>query len=224
MLRRWLLAVLSGLVSCKAGDAPTETWWVNSFKVACTGVAPMQCLQVHDGEAPVGEWRNLHQEIAGFDYAPGSLYRVTVRMIERPAAQVPADTSSRYYELVEIVERVPDPRAALHDIFVLEAVGNRSVDGGGTGVAQATIEFNIVEERYSGYDGCIDFEGPITAVDGERLQLGYASSSEDDCPITAAATDLLAALPRITAWRRDGLLLELLDEDGKRRLLFRKVD
>lgn len=217
-------AVVAGISGCPAEESHTETWWVNSFKVPCVGVGPMQCLQVHDGEAPVGEWRNLYQEVAGFDYAPGSLYRLTVRVIELPQAEVPADASSRRYELLEILDRLPDPRAPLHDIFVLEAIGNKDADRGGTGVAQATIEFNIVQQRYSGYDGCIDFEGPIVAVDGERLTLGRASLDDDECPVTATATDLLAALNNVAAWRRDGMLLELFDEDGRRRLLFSKVD
>lgn len=216
--------MLAGIAACAAGESPTETWWVNSFKVPCTGVAPMSCLQVHEGEDPLGEWRMLYQGIDGFEFQPGDLYRLKVRVIELPPEQVPADASSRRYELVEIVDQVPDPRAPLHDIFVLEEIGNKSAYRGGTGVAQATMEFNVVQERYSGYDGCVDFEGPIVALDGERLALGPAALSDDECPQTSAASDLLAALTGVTAWRRDGMRLELLDESGEKRVGLRKVD
>lgn len=220
-----LIVALVGVSACSEEQAPpTETWWINSFKVPCAGVAPMHCLQVHQGEAPFGEWQLLYQDIAGFEYAPGNLYRVKVRVIESPADQVPADASSLRYELVEVVEQLPDPRAPLHDIFVLGSIGEESVERAASGVAQSTIEFNIVQERYAGFDACRDFEGPILAVDGELLQLGRASASEEECPDGSSVTVLIDELASVAAWRRDGMLLELLDAQGTRRLLFRKVD
>ncbi len=219
-----LIVTLVGMSACSEAPTPTETWWINSFKVPCTGVAPMHCLQVHQGETPFDEWQFLYQDIAGFEFAPGNLYRVDVRVIELSADQVPADASSRRYELVGILEQRPDPRAPLHDIFVLESIGEENLDRAESGAGQTTIEFNIVQERYAGFDACREFEGPILAVDGEQLQLGRASASEEACPDGSSVTVLIDELASVAAWRRDGRLLELLDTQGTRRLLFRKVD
>jgi heat shock protein HslJ len=43
----------------------------------------------------------LYSQIDGFDYQPGYLYRLKVRETRLLPAQVPADTSSIRYELVE---------------------------------------------------------------------------------------------------------------------------
>jgi len=219
-----LAAVAFGMAACSSRASRTETWWVNSFKVPCVGVAPMHCLQVHDDEQPFGDWRLFYDGIGGFEYRPGNLYRVKVRISEVPAEQLPADASSLRYELLEIIEQSPDPRAPLHDIYVLAATGSGSVQRDRPGSGQATIEFNIVQAWYAGNDGCREFNGAITYLDGERLSLGPAVTVDGVCTDDAQPTDLLPHLANIDKWRRDGLSLELLNLQGERELLFRKVD
>jgi len=219
-----LAAVVLGTVACSSAEFRTETWWINSFKVPCVGVAPMHCLKVHDDEQPFGEWRFFYDDIAGFEYQPGSLYRVKVRITEVPADQLPADASSLRYELLEIIEQGPDPRAPLHDIYVLEATGSGSIQRDRPAPAQATIEFNIVQARYFGNDGCREFNGAITYLDGERLSLAPAVTVDGSCTGDSQPTDLLPHLANIAKWQRDGLSLELLNAKGERELLFRKVD
>jgi len=52
---------------------------VNSYKVDCTGVRPMQCLLIQEGENMVeGEWQNFYAQIDGFDYEPGFIYKLRV--------------------------------------------------------------------------------------------------------------------------------------------------
>ena len=219
-----LAAVIFCTVACSSAELRTETWWINSFKVPCVGVAPMHCLQVHGDEQAFGEWRLFYDGIAGFEYRPGNLYRVKVRISEVPADQLPADASSLRYELLEIIEQGPDPRAPLHDIYVLAATGSGSIQRDRPGSAQETIEFNIVQARYAGNDGCREFHGAITYLDGERLSLGPAVTVDEVCTGDSQPTDLLLHLANIAKWRRDGLSLELLNVNGERELLFRKVD
>lgn len=56
--------------------AETTTLYVGSQTVACTGVAPQQCLQIK--EKPNDKWTLLYQSIEGFDYEPGYLYQLRV--------------------------------------------------------------------------------------------------------------------------------------------------
>lgn len=63
-----LAAVIFGTAACSSAEFCIETWWINSFKVPCVGVAPTNCLQVHDDEQPFGEWRFFYDDIAGFEY------------------------------------------------------------------------------------------------------------------------------------------------------------
>ena len=227
MLKRHIIvfaAVTISVAACSTAELRTETWWINSFKVPCVGVAPTQCLQVHGGEQPFGQWRLFYDDIAGFEYRPGSLYRVKVRVTEIPAEQLPADVSSLRFELLEILEQRPDPRAPLHDIYVLEATGSENDMRVRPGSTQARIEFNIVQGRYSGNDGCREFHGAINELDGERLSLAPAKVVDGSCASDIQPTSLLPDIANVAMWRRDGLMLELLNAKGERQLLFKKVD
>lgn len=106
------LLILSPLwiTSCrtsKAGEKDIHTYWVNSARVPCTGVAPMQCLQVRKGEAE--DWQLFYSSIEGFNYEPGYIYRLSVREEKLDPALVPADASSIRFILVEVEEKTPDP-------------------------------------------------------------------------------------------------------------------
>ena len=65
---------------CHATGAPMDViFHVNSARVPCVGVAPMNCLQVKRGAEPTGDWQHFYSQIDGFDYEPGYLYRLLVR-------------------------------------------------------------------------------------------------------------------------------------------------
>jgi hypothetical protein len=98
------------LASCegaKSEDVDTYTYWVNSSRVPCMGVAPMECLQIRKGDDPA--WQLFYSDIEGFEYEPGYLYRLRVREEKRDPESVPADASSIRFVLVEVVEKKPDP-------------------------------------------------------------------------------------------------------------------
>ena len=108
----WALAALIPLLmaSCqpsKPGDRDIHTYQVNSSRVPCTGVGPMECLQVRKGEDP--DWQLFYSEIEGFEFEPGYTYRLRVREEKLDPATVPADASSIRFVLVEVVEKKPDP-------------------------------------------------------------------------------------------------------------------
>ncbi|WP_194818524.1 DUF4377 domain-containing protein [Nocardia sp. XZ_19_385] len=72
-------------------------------EVPCTGVAPMQCLQVRtDPNAP---WELHYFGIDGFDYQPGYTYHLLVE--ERPWVNPPADAPSLTWHLVRVISKQP---------------------------------------------------------------------------------------------------------------------
>ncbi len=104
-----LLAVLLVVASCKSSNSDAEasvTYWINSSKVPCEGVAPMECLEVRQSES--ADWQLFYSEIEGFDYQPGYLYRIKVREEKRDPEDVPADASSIRYILVSVEEKTPE--------------------------------------------------------------------------------------------------------------------
>lgn len=75
----------------------------------CTGVAPMQCLQVR--ENPTDPWRLHYAGIVGFEHQPGIEYRLRIK--EDKVAKPAADQSSIVWYLDLVVEqKVVDPQKA----------------------------------------------------------------------------------------------------------------
>lgn len=77
--------------------------WVEPELVECTGVGPMECLQVAYTEG--GEPELFYDTIDGFTFTEGTAYvlDVEVTAVEDP----PADGSSLAYRLVEVVSEEP---------------------------------------------------------------------------------------------------------------------
>lgn len=81
--------------------APTRLIYVAAERRACSGVAPMQCLQVRDSkEQP---WLNHYGEIEGFKPQPGVAYRLRIREVKVP--NPPADAPDRRWVLDMILEQ-----------------------------------------------------------------------------------------------------------------------
>lgn len=70
--------------------APTRLIYVAAERRPCSGVAPMQCLQVRDSQdAP---WQLHYGEIEGFKPEPGIVYRLRIKEVKvaNPAADAPS--------------------------------------------------------------------------------------------------------------------------------------
>ncbi|WP_175910382.1 DUF4377 domain-containing protein [Burkholderia metallica] len=85
------------------GKPVTRTVYVAPQSARCTGVAPMECLQVRS--SPNEPWSLWYAGIEGFAYQPGYLY--TLEVDEYRVAQPPADGSSIRWVLKRVVERRP---------------------------------------------------------------------------------------------------------------------
>lgn len=77
--------------------------YVADKKVPCTGVAPMECLQVRTD--PNQPWELQYWGIEGFDYEPGFTYQLQVE--ERPWVDPPADAPSVTWHLVKVISKEP---------------------------------------------------------------------------------------------------------------------
>ncbi|OXI30113.1 hypothetical protein CFB89_23140 [Burkholderia sp. AU16741] len=83
------------------GRPVTKTVYVAPRSARCTGVAPMECLQVRGSASE--PWSLWYAGIEGFAYQPGYLY--TLEVDEYRAARPPADGSSIRWVLKRVVER-----------------------------------------------------------------------------------------------------------------------
>ncbi|RFS23306.1 META domain-containing protein [Chitinophaga silvatica] len=139
----------------------TEIIFVRETKVPCTGVAPMECLQIRKPEDK--EWSNLYGNIAGFKYVPGYRYRLRVRVsrVNNP----PADASSIQYSLIKILNRTK-----VKELSPNNSIGNALnkrwtlVKMNGEELKQSGIwmEFDTKENRMHGKSGCNGMMGGYT--------------------------------------------------------------
>ena len=110
---KYLAIILTTLVvaSCsilKTNKSKTDTIWVNSEKVDCTDVSPMECMQVQFAESPGDEWQNFYSQINGFTFEEGYVYKLEITQTKLPKEEVPADASNIRYDLVKVLEKTPD--------------------------------------------------------------------------------------------------------------------
>ena len=90
-------------------EATTRFIYVAAFIKDCTGVAPMQCLQVRESKDQ--PWTLSHINIAGFEHVPGIEYRLRIKedQVPHPAADTPSVT---WYLDMVVEQTVVDRKAA----------------------------------------------------------------------------------------------------------------
>ncbi len=222
--------VVMALSGCAAKKLPTtsaEIWWVNGSKVDCTGVGLMKCLQIQKSDAlQPGYWQNLYTEIEGFDFQNGYLYKIKVTEEKLNPVKVPADGSLKKYKLIEVLEKMPDPRFALHDLWVLEAINGETVKKPGNDDQRPlpAIEINVTEMRVMGSDGCNRLTGSITKLENGKIELGPIAQTKKLCLDNDIPDRFNPLLSQTKKYRRDGEHLIFSDVTGKELLRFKKVD
>lgn len=81
-------------------------YWVNSSTQECMGVGSMTCLQIQKGsEIKEGDWSLFYNQIEGFEYEPGYIYKLIVLEEKLPDEKVPADASAIKYTLIQVLEK-----------------------------------------------------------------------------------------------------------------------
>lgn len=200
-----LTGMLSGLlIGCTSGNlnedgadsdssntavAKTETYWVAPERVACQGIVPMQCLVVNkvvDGKTT--EWQYFYNDIAGFEYTPGSFYKLSVETtaVANPAA----DASSLAYKLLAEVDKKQNhyaPNTMLTEnrkwnLKQLTGLGNVNPM-----MLEQPANITIAGNRLSGFSGCNNFFGQVQhlfedeQVANSLLKLGPVGSTLMAC-------------------------------------------
>jgi heat shock protein HslJ len=181
-----LAILLLAMMSCKStniaenNSMEEKNFWVNSSKFPCMGVGPMSCLQVQENDSiEEGKWEFFYSEIEGFEYQPGNIYRLRVK-VKKVQEPIPADASSLRYELLEVMEKYQDMTLRLTNIWLIKEVGDIKNPKGMTGEG-LTIEINVAERRFFGYSGCNTIRGSIKKIMETEIQFGKMASTMMAC-------------------------------------------
>ncbi|MGI9530158.1 DUF4377 domain-containing protein [Lutimonas sp.] len=212
--------MIVSIMSCES-NPKVQTLWVNSAKVDCVGVGPMQCFQIKNEEDE--PWTNLYQEISGFEFEPGYIYKLKVAIDTLDKATLPADKSSLVYRLVDVLSKQADPVLSLNDIWVvtkIEGAEAKSINSRENPV----LEINTRSMNILGSDGCNNYRGKIEALSENKISFGPIMSTKKACRDMDLPNKYTTALSKVKSFKKEHLELILYDENNQELLSFKKVD
>jgi heat shock protein HslJ len=200
-----------------------ETWWINSAKKDCVGVAPMTCFEIQrNADLDPEGWELFYSQIAGFDYEPGHVYHVVVEIQDRPPP-LPADVSSKTYTLVEVLSKTADPALRLTNLWKVVSVGDLEDPRNAKG-QPLVFEFNASMRTYAGDLGCNRIRGALAENDGTRLKLGVGMATLMNCADMTVEDAVSSALAATRRYELSDGLLRFLGEEGEELMTFAPGD
>ncbi|MBN3581705.1 DUF4377 domain-containing protein [Algoriphagus aestuarii] len=217
-------AILMTAMSCQKEDETIETWWVNSAKKDCVGVGPMSCLQIHKGEnLDSQDWQFFYNSISGFEYEPGYIYQIKVKVTPK-AEPIPADASSLSYELVEILSKEPDVKMGITNIWKVVKAGSIENPVHPKTKEALVFELNGSDMSYSGDLACNSVRGTIQKLDAENIVFGPGAATKMACMDMSIEDALLKGITETKTYQITSNQLSLFDENGELVILFQAVD
>lgn len=220
----FISAILMTVMSCQKEDETIETWWINSAKKDCVGVGPMSCLQIHKGEnLDSEEWQFFYNSISGFEYEPGYIYQIKVKVTPKEAP-IPADASSLNYELVEILSKEPDVKMKITNIWKVVKVGDIENPVNPKSKEALIFELNGSDMSYFGDLACNSVRGKIQTLDAENLVFGPGAATKMACMDMSIENALLKGITDTKTYQIAENQLSLFDENGALLILFQAVD
>ena len=139
-------------ISCSTLSSQTVTMQVKDHKVPCTGVAPMECLQVK--EANDKDWKFFYASIEGFDYQEG--YNYTLKVEKSKRDKVPADASAFTYKLKKILKKEKSQNVIEKSNFLNEKMILTKLKG--ESITTAKVYLTMNNGKLYGKSGCNNFK------------------------------------------------------------------
>ncbi|MFT7681182.1 MAG: heat shock protein HslJ [Moritella dasanensis] len=245
-----LTGMLSGLlIGCTSGSqndaeknndgtntavAKTEIYWVAPERVPCQGIVPMQCLVVNkvvDGKT--SEWQYFYNDIAGFEYKPGSFYKLSVETSE--VANPAADASSLAYKLIAEIDKKQNHYAENTMLTENRQWNLKQLTGLGNVnpmMLKQPAYISIAGDRLSGFSGCNNIFGQVQhlfeaeEVQNSLLKLGPLGSTLMACAdpngnaveqklqqVLGDVNAIKVQWPFLNMYQNDELMIQFVAED-----------
>ena len=215
------LFIIVIIMSCKPNMKTESTFfWINSAKIVCVGVGPMQCLQIKRTET--GTWENFYDPIEGFDFEPGFIYHIEVKIDELNENPLPADKSNLKYTLVKTISKKVDKRYLLNDIWVVTSIGDLIIDK--TTPQMPQLEISLKSMQIIGKDGCNNFRGSIEVLDTSDIKFGPIMNTKKLCSEMKIPNAFNTAMSEVRSYSREGLKLTFFNNEGVAIIGCHKID
>ncbi|MFV0530521.1 MAG: DUF4377 domain-containing protein [Flavobacteriales bacterium] len=203
----------------------TEIFWINSTKVNCVGVGPMSCMQIQKGDYMLfGNWKNFYSKIEGFEYQPGYIYKLKVAVEDLDPKNIPADTSSKRYKLIEVLKKEADKKAQVNNTWKLIQIDGKDISVSDE-KGRPQLEINLTQRKITGKGVCNNMLGELKNLTAEKIEFGAIGVTRKMCihnmDLEDQYTKTLGNTAQYTI-KKDQLILK--DNTGKEILRFKKAD
>ena len=222
-----LLSIVAIIIASCSNNDNEKTYWVNSYKTDCVGVAPTTCLLVQKGDTLKEEaWTNFYDNIEGFNYLPGYIYKLKV-LESKKEGDIPADASSISYSLIKVIDKEIDSRLRLTDIWVLEQLFDKSVsfyNSDNEMLKTPYIEIKVSSKTIHGNDGCNNFRGNIGIITKSKITILETMGTKMMCGSMELVDIFNEAIAAVNYYEIGDNKLQLKNIEGKTIMIFKKVD
>ena len=186
------------------GKDNEKTIFVADATVICSGVGLQKCLQIKENETD--DWKNLYTNIEGFDYEEGYSYKLKVEItdIENP----PADSSSKKYILLEVLEKTKAPVSlAKGGSWLVTKIKNTSSFD-----RNPTITLTLPQGQISGSTSCNKFFGNVL-LENSKFKVNTIGATKMACIDMETEQLFLETLHEVEFYKMENDQLKLLSSE-----------
>ncbi|MEZ4850330.1 MAG: META domain-containing protein [Bacteroidia bacterium] len=223
MKNSFLLHILLIILITQACNSSKSVLWVSGMKTECSaGAGKILCLQVHKGEdLEDPQWENFYAQIEGFEFEEGYLQKIKVKGQKLNFEEIPADASSIKYSLIKVLEKSPDYRPFLTDLWIMSSMNGDPINRK-TPLPELSID--ISEMTIFGTDGCNAYSGSIQGLMPDKIKFADIISTRRMCPDMTIANVYYKGLNSITRYAINDDKLIFYDESEKELFAFIKKE
>lgn len=117
-----------------------------------------------------------------------------------------------------------DGKLNISDSWIAVVINNKVLEVYDNGVTSPSLEISDEEMRYTGSDGCNNYNGGIMELDKKTIRFGLAAGTRMIC-LDMEIPDLFnRTLAEVTTWEIKKEKLHLFDVDGNELMQLKKSD
>lgn len=219
-----ILFLALALYSCnysKGKGVTEEIFWVHGVKTQCdVGPGKAECMIIYRNSFPTDEDREyFYSNIDGFTFERGVMQKIKVKIEKLDRGNLPVDTSSVKYTLVEVLKKRPDTMADLQGTWTLNRLNDQAID---IKIKAPTLKIDLNKKSISGSTGCNEYAANIVKLTIKKLSFGNISSTRKGCLEMNLEAEYGHALKKTVAYQVNGENLILHDTEGEQLAAFKK--
>lgn len=217
-----LLLIISITQACGAKknvNSRSETMWISGYQTICDkGTGKSECwLMTTSTNLATAKWEYFHNTIEGFNFEPGFIQKIEVKVKDSNEKLISADRSTLEYSLLKVLKKKKDTRVALQDHWYLERIIGLNTDETDE---FPYLTFDLNKNSFSGSDGCNNFFGNIKHVGLQIINLERIFTTVRECD--AKINSFNKIFNTITAYKIKKSALVFYDANKMKVMAFTK--